>query len=162
MVGVLEWDESDRNRIMRQFQWEETPDTQTVRLAQEDLWVYEALLRIIEKTNKGTTYENAAIKGVLALEIGKQAARSWEQNQDTVISGLATGPAAKGAGKQGGPRGRSPPGPAPLTPAASRVRTAKGPPAPPSNKNRRWPIATSMTRAIRCPKGPSTPTPNSR
>ena len=53
MVGVLEWDESDRNRIMRQFQWEETPDTQTVRLAQEDLWVYEALLRIIEKTNKG-------------------------------------------------------------------------------------------------------------
>ena len=63
MVGVLEWDESDRNRIMRQFQWEETPDTQTVRLAQEDLWVYEALLRIIEKTNKGATLRERGDQG---------------------------------------------------------------------------------------------------
>ena len=92
-----------------------------MRLAQEDLWVYEALLRIIEKTNKGATYENAAIKGVLALEIGKQAARSWEQNQDTVISGLATGPAAKGAAKQGAARAGSawpPPAPRPLLESA--------------------------------------------
>ena len=79
-----------------------------MRLAQEDLWVYEALLRIIENTNKGTTYENAAIKRIDALEIGKQAARSWGQDEEPVIKGLKQAATGKGAA---GPGGRGRPGP---------------------------------------------------
>jgi hypothetical protein len=109
MVGVLEWDENDLNRIIGQFQWDVTPDTETVQLAQEDLWVYEALLRTIENTNKGTTYENAAIKRVDALEIGKLAARSWGQAEEPVIVGLRAA-AGKARGGAGGPPGQGLPG----------------------------------------------------
>jgi hypothetical protein len=112
MVGVLDWDPSDLDRIKKQLVWEETPDTQTVRLAQEDLWVYEALLRIIENTNKDektnkapTSYEKAAIKRIEAVEIGQQAARRWAQDKESVISGLAAVSATPGPGGPGGPGG---------------------------------------------------------
>jgi hypothetical protein len=51
--------------------WTAAPATFQVRLAQEDLWVYEALLRIIRDTNEGaTSYHNAAIKRIAAMHIG--------------------------------------------------------------------------------------------
>jgi hypothetical protein len=102
MIGLLEWDETDLDRIKDQFVWSQVPDTLAVRLAQEDLWVYEALLRIIENTNKGTTYDNAAIKRVEALEIGRQAAHSWGQATEPVISGLSSAAGAAGAGRRPG------------------------------------------------------------
>ncbi len=115
MVGVLDWDPTDLDRIKKQFVWEETPDTQTVRLAQEDLWVYEALLRIIENTNKDektnkapTSSEKAAIKRIESLEIGQQAARRWAQDKESVIAGLAAVSAAPGPG--GGPARQVPRG----------------------------------------------------
>ena len=110
MVGVLEWNQGDPDRITSQFHWEEVPDTLTIRLAQEDLWVYEALLRIIENTNAGTTYENAAIRQVEALEIGKQAAQSWKQNESPLMQGVK--PAGGGPGTPRG-AGRPRPGPRP-------------------------------------------------
>ncbi len=110
LVGVLEWNPADLDRITSQFVWVETPDTLTIRLAQEDLWVYEALLRIIENTNAGTTYESPAIKRVNALEIGKQAAESWKQNEEPLIAGgkgaggPPGGPHTPGRFRQPGPR----------------------------------------------------------
>ncbi|MFH1266189.1 MAG: hypothetical protein ABIK89_10715, partial [Planctomycetota bacterium] len=45
LVGKVDWNMSDLTRIRANFYWTTQPTTIQVRLAQEDLWVYEALLR---------------------------------------------------------------------------------------------------------------------
>ncbi len=77
LEGIVEWNDADYARIQAGVYWVERPYTVQVRLAQEDLWVYEALLRAIAKTNQeagATSYYNAAIKRIEALEIGQPAA----------------------------------------------------------------------------------------
>jgi len=72
MVGIVDW--PDHEQLTQRFFWESVPSTLRVRVAQEDLWVYEALLRVIKNTNEGaTTYENAAIKRIDAIQIGQEA-----------------------------------------------------------------------------------------
>jgi len=73
MVGAVVWDEPDRKRIEDHFRWERTPSTVKVLLAQEDLWVYEALLRVIKNTN-GDAKNNydAAVKRIDQLLIGAE------------------------------------------------------------------------------------------
>jgi hypothetical protein len=116
MVGVVDWDESDCERLQKRFYWGDRPSTLDVRLAQEDLWVYEALLRIIKDTNEGTSYENASIKRIEALEIGKEAAQSWKKAEDSIFHEMGGGgPSRPGMNpgamamkpimKQGGPGG---------------------------------------------------------
>ncbi len=87
MIGVVKWNEGDRKRLMAKFQWETTPSTRQVRLAQEDLWVYEALVRIIRNTNKYVGYNqekkctanhNANIKEITSLEIGNYSRSAGE------------------------------------------------------------------------------------
>ena len=54
-------------------------------MAQEDLWVYEALLRIIENTNQGyTSYYNAPVKEIDALQIGADASKAWLQSENSL------------------------------------------------------------------------------
>ena len=52
LVGKVDWNPTDLKRIRAKFFWAKQPVTIQVRLAQEDLWVYEALLRIIAATNE--------------------------------------------------------------------------------------------------------------
>ena len=81
MEGIVEWDQQDYARIQNGVYWVTRPLTVEVRLAQEDLWVYEALLRSIAKTNKDAgakSYYNAAIKRIVALEIGQPAAMAMK------------------------------------------------------------------------------------
>jgi hypothetical protein len=85
MEGIVLWDQSDVDRIQKNFNWQTTPSTAQVRLAQEDLWVYEALLRVIENTNEGSTsYYNASVKRIDALEIGADASRAWSQSENAL------------------------------------------------------------------------------
>ena len=77
MVGTVEWDRANLDPLLKRFHWIGRPETKDVRLAQEDLWVYESLLRIIKDTNEGTTYDTAAIRKIEALEIGREAVESW-------------------------------------------------------------------------------------
>jgi len=80
LVGKVFWNMNDLKRIRNDFYWATQPKSIQVRLAQEDLWVYEALLRIIAKTNEhATSHYNAAVKRIEALEIGKQAAAVFAQ-----------------------------------------------------------------------------------
>jgi len=73
MVGIVDW--PDHEELTQRFFWQSVPSTLRVRTAQEDLWVYEALLRVIKNTNEGaTTYENAAVKRINAIQIGQEAA----------------------------------------------------------------------------------------
>lgn len=78
MVGLVEWTLSDYDRLVNRFTWTAVPSTLEVMLAQEDLWVYEALLRVIQSANKDAkTQANAAVKKIEAIEIGKDSRAAW-------------------------------------------------------------------------------------
>lgn len=77
--GVVDWSEASRKAMQASYSsWVTTPSSLAVRLAQEDLWVYEALLRIIKDTNAGATeHPNASVKRIDRIEIGAPAADAW-------------------------------------------------------------------------------------
>ena len=138
MLGIVEWDKTNRDAITKPFFWTEIPDTEQVRLSQEDLWVYEALLRIIKDVNKGATgYDDAPIRRIDALEIGRDAVASWQKVREQVFRGLGGG-VGVGVGGMGGrpnlpPRGpMSPPAPGQSGMSASRkdMMTRMGPMGP--------------------------------
>ena len=99
MVGVVDWAENDRQRLIDRFNWQRVPSTLRVRLAQEDLWVYEALVRIIRNTNEGADANyNAVVKQIEALQIGAEAVAAWRTAEGRVFSGSGNG----GEGGMGG------------------------------------------------------------
>ncbi len=110
-IGTVDWNESDYRALEDRFEWRETPSTLAVILAQEDLWVYEALLRIIKNTNdSATSYATAAVKRIDALEIGADAAKAWKDAEAAIFQVTQAGPAvvagvAEGMGPSGGPPG---------------------------------------------------------
>lgn len=75
--GVIVWDESQRTAIQQRYNWDKVPTSKAVRLAQEDYWIYRAVLQTINSANAGAqeTHE-AAVKRILALEIAQQALAS--------------------------------------------------------------------------------------
>lgn len=92
MVGTVVWDANDRKKLEERFNWRKTPSTLQVRLAQEDLWVYEALMRIIRNTNEGcNTNYNAAVKQIEALEIAQDAVQSSHSANNVVVGLGAVG-----------------------------------------------------------------------
>jgi hypothetical protein len=108
--GVLNW--PDAEKLMDWFHnWNDTPSTIEVVVAQEDLWVYEALLNVIRNTNDmgndprhdPKNYispgepKKARIKEIIALEIGSDAAQSWAASENSVfVLDGAAAPAALG------------------------------------------------------------------
>ncbi len=102
-TGVVDWDENgDYARLVRRFDWERTPSTFAIVMAQEDLWVYEALLRVIKNTNEGATRPaNAAVKRIDSLDIGRDAAVDWKAAEASVF----TGKGSAAGGSSGGPGG---------------------------------------------------------
>lgn len=92
MVGVVDWDSTSWERILAHFNWSVRPTTQQVVLAQEDLWVYEALLRVIARTNEGAADQHqAAVKRIANLNIGTDAAAAF-------LAAATGGSALEGAG----------------------------------------------------------------
>ncbi len=97
--GCVDWPGSDD--LERQFHdWNDTPKPIQVMLAQEELWVYEALLRVIRNTNdRGDdpkhdknsyrpprNQKEARIKKIDALDIGEAAAQSWTNSQNAIFT----------------------------------------------------------------------------
>ncbi len=100
-VGVIDWNQDDYAKLLQRFDWQQTPSTLGVVLAQEDLWVYEALLRVIKNTNAGATNQrNASVKRIVALEIGREAVKSWSSAANAL--GLQSEQGEKGLGGLGG------------------------------------------------------------
>jgi len=105
-TGIVDWNESDYAQLLERFEWQATPSTLAVVLAQEDLWVYEALLRVIENANEGATNQsNAAVKQIDALQIGADAALAWESAKGTILSATTGGAKGGGMGAMPGPGG---------------------------------------------------------
>ena len=87
--GKVEWSNPEVLALGRD--WTSRPTTDQVRLVQEDLWVYEALLRIIRDTNTGaTSYHNAAIKRINAMQIGQAAAAAFATSGGRILGGAGS------------------------------------------------------------------------
>jgi len=91
IIGIVDWVDADQ-KIKAFFgerfrQGTGTPSTLDIMMAQEDLWVYETLLKVIRNTNnvgsdqdhyrKPDNHKVARIKQILAMDIGKDAVQSW-------------------------------------------------------------------------------------
>jgi hypothetical protein len=75
-IGIVEWPDSERDAIVARYDWEKAPTSTQVRVAQEDYWVYKALLEAIAETNNSVganTHHNAAIKRIDRLAIAQAA-----------------------------------------------------------------------------------------
>jgi len=112
------WDRENQKKIQAgHFNWEAMPDriptTLQVLYAQEDLWVLDALMRIIKKTNAGATgRHNAAARRIQFIRIGKNAERphgmvraAGTKGADEDAGGGATGAPAKLHSGEGGQAG---------------------------------------------------------
>lgn len=94
MIGVVYWVPTDLAAFVERFNWPTLPTTRDVIRAQENLWVYEALLRIIKETNgRVKNRDDAAVKEIRALQIGGAAA--------AVLQGPEGGAYAAGQGSAG-------------------------------------------------------------
>jgi hypothetical protein len=72
---LVEWADQDKLRAKLAFATNK-PTALQIWVTQEDLWVYETLLRVIANTNKergSTRPDNAAIRTILSLEVGAGA-----------------------------------------------------------------------------------------
>ena len=96
MIGIVTW--NDTEPMTKRFQFPgQQPTTQQVVRAQEDLWVYEALIRVIRNTNLGATRsDNAPIHTINALLIGEDVDGTGQNPTETTID---LGAAAAGAAK---------------------------------------------------------------
>lgn len=88
-TGVIHWDKAQRDAIQRRYQWTESPPTSlAARLAQEDYWIYRAVLQTINAANGDATETyQAAVKQIRDLEITQEALASLA-SQNVVIEGL--------------------------------------------------------------------------
>ena len=69
--GLVEWSDGQRGLIVSRYQSATTLTDLSVRLTQEDLWIYENLVEIIAKMNEGVTDpHNAIVKRIDMMEIG--------------------------------------------------------------------------------------------
>lgn len=72
VVGVVDWDSPETRTVV--LGWDSLPKSNEVWYAQEDLWVYGALISVIRKTNTNATGpHNAAIKRIESMLIGQAA-----------------------------------------------------------------------------------------
>ncbi len=154
LTGIVDWVDADEKikKFLERFSGG-IPSTLDIMLAQEDLWVYETLLKVVRNTNdvnpdpkhdptkyqKPSSHKAAAIKQILAMDIGKDAVESWRKSENPIftLAGEAGGALTADTRGQGRsrPRERRPP---PVDPDRQVPRTRAFP---------RWRIAMSTTRA---------------
>jgi hypothetical protein len=118
-VVKLQWDFDNQKKIYASLQWVSTPTSPQVRNAQENLWVYEAILTVIAKINaQSHNVETSKIRAIETLSIGREAAdefksgisgpRVWHADAGNVPANVnAPPPATKPAMRWGGGGGQN-------------------------------------------------------
>ena len=84
--------------VQQELRWASTPSTLKTWVTQENLWVYETLLKVIAETNdaRGATRpDNAAIRVITALDVGSKASAN-------PMPAKIHSPRVAGAGGEGG------------------------------------------------------------
>ncbi|MDR1479342.1 MAG: hypothetical protein LBJ00_10415 [Planctomycetaceae bacterium] len=114
-TGIVEWANPEiRNIIM----WVESPKPIEVWYAQEDIWVYEALIWVIKMSNTGASSPHSAVvKRIESMLIGQQAAR--ELASQLSVQTIGTGAGDAGMSSRSLP---PPPSSSPSMPLGSGLR----------------------------------------
>ncbi|MBX3414987.1 MAG: hypothetical protein KF708_20045 [Pirellulales bacterium] len=72
--GVIQWDETQRNSIQQRYNWSKIPSSKAIRFAQEDYWIYRAVLQAINSANgNAQASHEAAVKQIRVLKIAQDA-----------------------------------------------------------------------------------------
>lgn len=110
LTGTVVWPESERTRILNAYKWSRVPRTKQIRYAQEDYWVYGALLNIIKDANgPEKNPRNVAIKKIesldIAQDVGPPSTQVFPVPDGTVMSAeeqpSSSGGAIGGAARDG-------------------------------------------------------------
>ena len=102
---LVEW--LDQLELKGKLEFQGEPSSLEVWVTQEDLWVYETLLKVIKRTNeaKGATRpDNTAVRTIVELQVGQEAGTS-KIGGSLVIpqeSGAVSGGRGGGEGGRGG------------------------------------------------------------
>ncbi len=73
------WCADDQRLLDEVLDWPRTPTSKEMRYIQENLWVYNSLLRIIAKVNENATaHYNAKIKEIISVQIARPAAQEFQ------------------------------------------------------------------------------------
>jgi hypothetical protein len=104
---LVQW--LDQGALRAKLQFGRQPSSTEVWVRQEDLWVYETLLRVIDNTNKAkhaSRPDNTAIRVIEVLQVGAEAGIASAQQANIMLpAGAVTADA--GLGMEGGvPMGR--------------------------------------------------------
>jgi hypothetical protein len=106
----------DQGALQGKLTFQSTPTSKQIWVTQEDLWVYETLLKAINNVNKerGTTRpDNAAIRIIQYLQVGREAADASLAQGNILMPAAAAaagGEAGPGMGAEPGMRGEMGPG----------------------------------------------------
>lgn len=74
----------DQEVVREQLTWSERPSSLAIWVTQENLWVYETLLKAIAATNEAAQsdrYRNAAVRDIWALQVGQNVPRKTSANR---------------------------------------------------------------------------------
>ena len=112
---LVQW--LDQANLRQQLEFTGVPSPRQIWVTQEDLWVYETLLRVIANTNKergATRPDNTAIRVIQSLEVGAPAALAMAQESmilmpaDAMVAAggdVPMGPEGGMMGREGGMMG---------------------------------------------------------
>ncbi len=102
---IVQW--LDQAKLQQKLLWNKTPSALKIWVTQENLWVYETLLNVIAQTNKergATRPDNAAIRVIVALEVGREA--GLQKSQPRIVTPRSAGQESEGGmGGYGGGEG---------------------------------------------------------
>ncbi|MDO4574917.1 MAG: hypothetical protein Q4D98_06850 [Planctomycetia bacterium] len=85
MEGMVYWNEANFRQLEARLSWKTRPSTAAILVAQEDLWVYEAILRIIQETNAGKSAFNASVKEIFAIDVAQDTIPAVEDAMQRVL-----------------------------------------------------------------------------
>src|SRR5690606_15362760 len=94
---IVDWKNQDA--IRRQLLTTSKPTDEWGWVTQEDLWIYEALLTIVAKTNRDASGpHNAVISTITSLEVGQAAAGEAAARSNRISSSGDSSAEDEGAG----------------------------------------------------------------
>ena len=109
---------SSQLRVKETLEWSQVPSSTEIRRAQEDLWVYTALLRIIAGTNKESRW-TSPVKELVDIRIGKEAAHAFAEGLRSGHIIIVQGAAPQPGSEQPAPQPPATPGDGAAASAAS-------------------------------------------
>jgi hypothetical protein len=71
------WDSTNQQDVEKLLYFPKVPSSAEVRQAQEDIWIYKALLNIIKNMNEGTYF--ARVRRITEISIGPKAAADFQK-----------------------------------------------------------------------------------